>query len=214
MKYIILFISLLAPVLASAGPSTEVAWTPETLNRVKEADLVKGKKLAESCAGCHGENGVSAMSEYPSLAGQVANYTYKQLMDYAKGHRVNTLMTSIAGGLSEQDAADLAGWFSSLPRPAAKKADNELAKALKLVEAGDGKRIIPPCFTCHGGNGQGEKMDIPALAGQQADYTANTLLAYKKGERHNDIYSRMRLIVQQLSESEIRELAQYYQQME
>jgi cytochrome c553 len=214
MKPIMLFIFLVVPVLATAGPSTEVAWTPETLNRVKEADLVKGKKLAESCAGCHGENGVSAMSEYPSLAGQVANYTYKQLMDYAKGHRVNTLMTSIAGGLSEQDAADLAAWFSSLPRPAAKKADKELDKALKLVEAGDGKRIIPPCFTCHGNKGQGEKMDIPALAGQQADYTANTLLAYKNGERHNDIYSRMRLIVQQLSEAEIRELAQYYQQME
>ena len=82
-----------------------------------------------------------------------------------------------------------------------------------MVEQGDGKRILPPCFVCHGGKGQGEKQDIPALAGQQADYFARTLLEYKNGQRHNDIYSRMRLIAQQLSEEEIKELAQYYQQL-
>lgn len=94
-------------------------------------------------------------------------------------------MTSIAKGLTKQDAADLAAWFSSLP----------------------------PCFVCHGAKGRGEKQDIPALAGQQADYFARTLAAYKNGQRHNDIYSRMRLIAQQLSDAEIRELAQYYQQL-
>ena len=82
-----------------------------------------------------------------------------------------------------------------------------------MVEQGDGKRIVPPCFVCHGANGQGEKMDIPALAGQQADYLIKTLLEYKTGQRHNDVYSRMRLIAQQLSETEIKELAQYYQQL-
>ena len=56
-------------------------------------------------------------------------------------------------------------------------------------------------------------MDIPALAGQHADYLAKTLSAYKKGERHNDVYSRMRLIAQQLSDAEIKELADYYQQL-
>jgi len=35
---------------------------------------------------------------------------------------------------------------------------------------------------------------------------------YKTGQRHNDIYSRMRLIAQQLSETEIKDLAQFYQQ--
>jgi cytochrome c553 len=82
-----------------------------------------------------------------------------------------------------------------------------------MVEEGDGKRILPPCAVCHGANGQGEKMDIPALAGQRADYLAKTLLEYKSGQRHNDIYGRMRLIADELSETEIRELAQYYQQM-
>lgn len=56
-------------------------------------------------------------------------------------------------------------------------------------------------------------MDIPALAGQQAEYTINTLLEYKNGTRHNDIYSRMRLIARQLSDDEIKQLGELYQQM-
>jgi len=39
------------------------------------------------------------------------------------------------------------------------------------------------------------------------------LLDYKNDQRHNDIYGRMRLIAQQLSEEEIKELALYYQQL-
>jgi cytochrome c553 len=122
-------------------------------------------------------------------------------------------MTSIAKGLTEQDAADLAVWFGSLPAPQNKAVAQNLARAEKMVEEGDGKRILPPCFVCHGAKGQGEKMDIPALAGQQADYFSRTLSAYKNDQRHNDIYSRMRLIAKQLSDEEIKELAQYYQQL-
>ena len=122
-------------------------------------------------------------------------------------------MTGEAKKLSKQDAADLAVWFSSLPPQENKSSSQNLARAEKMVEHGDGKRILPPCFVCHGSKGQGEKQDIPALAGQQADYFTRTLLEYKNGQRHNDIYSRMRLIAQQLSEEEIKELAQYYQQL-
>ena len=56
-------------------------------------------------------------------------------------------------------------------------------------------------------------MDIPALAGQQAEYFEATLKEYKTGDRHNDIYSRMRLIAKQLTDEEIKDLAQYYLQL-
>lgn len=211
MKTFIFFLALVAPTLVFAGSSSSIAWTPETLNFVKRGNADKGKELAQQCAGCHGEQGVSEMPETPSLAGQLATYTYKELRDYAQDQRSHSIMTAIAKGLSEQDSADLAVWFSTL-KPAGGEGDKQLAKAEKMVEEGDGKRILPPCFVCHGGNGQGEKMDIPALAGQRADYLAKTLLEYKTGQRHNDIYSRMRLIAQQLSETEIKDLAQFYQQ--
>jgi len=222
MKRMLLLLALITPVAVNAEPSSQIAWTPEVLNLVKNGDLNKGKGLAESCKSCHGDKGQGMKEEtrdgetlpsIPALAGQVATYTYKQLRDYFNGSRSHDQMTGIAKGLTEQDAADLAVWFSSLPAQQNKASSQNLARAEKMVEQGDGKRILPPCFVCHGDKGQGEKQDIPALVGQQADYFARTLLAYKNGQRHNDIYSRMRLIAQQLSEEEIKELAQYYQQL-
>lgn len=212
MIRILLILSLISPALAQAEAPTQIAWDADTLNFVKKGDIKRGQELAQSCAGCHGEKGVSEVAEFPTLAGQVANYSYKQLRDYANGSRTHPLMSSIAQGLSELDSADLAVWYESLSLPVHKGAKKDLEVAENLVEKGDGKRIIPPCFACHGANGEGQKMDIPALAGQQAEYFEKTFLEYKKGERHNDIYSRMRLIAQQLSDNEIKALAQYYQQ--
>jgi cytochrome c553 len=222
MKRMLLLLACIAPVVVNAEPASQIAWTPEVLNRIKNGDINKGKALAESCKSCHGDKGQGikeetrgdeTLSAIPALAGQVATYTYKQLRDYLNGSRDHIQMNGVAKGLSEQDAADLAVWFNSLPAPQNKSNNRDFARAEKMVEQGDGKRILPPCFVCHGAKGQGEKMDIPALAGQQADYLTRTLLEYKSGQRRNDIYSRMRLIVQQLSVEEIRELAQYYQQL-
>ena len=222
MKRMLLLLAFIAPVVVCAKPSSQIAWTPELLNLVKKGNADKGKVLAESCKSCHGDKGQGMKEEtrddevlpaIPALAGQVATYTYKQLRDYLSGSRSHVQMTGVAKGLSEQDAADLAVWFSSLPRAENKSGSEKLARAEKMIEQGDGKRILPPCFVCHGSKGQGEKQDIPALAGQQANYFTRTLLDYKIGQRHNDVYSRMRLIAQQLSEDEIKELALYYQQL-
>ncbi|SJM89001.1 Cytochrome c4 [Crenothrix polyspora] len=224
-RMLVLMAALVAPILGHAVESgSQIAWTTETLKLVKKGNVEKGKSLAESCKSCHGEFGQGMSSEVvddetipaiPALAGQVANYTFKQLRDYFNGDRSNDSMTSIAKGLTEQDAADLAAWYAWLPAPKQKVGNNEkLAIAEKMVREGDGKRILPPCFVCHGANGQGEKMDIPSLAGQHADYFERTLLAYKNDQRHNDIYSRMRLIAKQLKDDEIKALARYYQNMQ
>ncbi len=215
--------ALLSPLAVPAQPPSNIAWTPETLNLVKKADASKGKLLAESCQSCHGSKGEGVAAEtrddevlpaIPALAGQLATYTFKQLRDYADGSRVNDSMKTIAQGLNEQQAADVAAWFASLPKSVIKSTEKITAKAEKMVTQGDGKRILPPCSVCHGSQGQGEKMDIPALAGQQSDYFIRTLLAYKNGDRHNDVYSRMRLISQQLNEAEIKELAVYYRNLQ
>jgi cytochrome c553 len=207
-------LGLFTASLVHAEPSSQVAWTPDKLNFIKQANSNNGKALATQCAGCHGDRGVSPSPDFPSLAGQLATYTYKQLLDYKNGQRIHKLMSSIAGGLNDQEMADIAAWYSSLPLPKNKADKKDLEIAERLVSEGDGKRTLPPCYTCHGSDGEGERMDIPALAGQQAAYFAATLIAYKNGERHNDIYSRMRIISQQLSETEIQELAQYYQQLQ
>ncbi len=215
MKHII-YLSLLGLFslsLAQAQPSSQIAWTPDKLNFVKRGNAEKGKQLTSNCAGCHGEQGVSQVPSNPSLAGQLATYTFKQLLDYKNGSRDHAVMSAMAAGLSEQDMADIAMWYSSLPAAKNSADTQSVAAAEFLVSRGDGKRTLPPCFACHGAKGQGEKQDIPALAGQQVEYLVTTLKAYKAGTRKNDVYSRMRILSQELSDEEINAVAKYYQQL-
>ena len=222
-RLLLILIALLVPITVLAQPSSLIAWTPQTLKLVKNGDLNKGKALSKSCQSCHGQTGEGMKAQQvdgetlpavPALAGQLANYTYKQLRDYFDGTRSHASMTAIAKGLSQQDAADLAAWYSSLTLPKNESKNEATNRAKTLATEGDNKRILPACFVCHGSSGAGEKMDSPMLAKQQADYLVSTLQEYKNGERHNDIYSRMRLIAQQLSEQDIKEIAQYYQQLD
>lgn len=211
MKNIILVAVLSAPVAAAAQPSSQVAWTAEQLNAVKAGNPQKGKELAQTCNGCHGASGISSMPGTPSLAGQLPTYMYKQLQDYANGDRQHAVMSGVAKTISQQDATDLSSWFASLPRAFQSANQAVYDNAEQLVKNGSNERLLPPCEVCHGGNGQGQKMDIPALSGQNADYLSAMLKAFKDGSRHNDIYSRMRSIAASLNDQEIDELGFYYQ---
>ncbi|PPD33807.1 MAG: cytochrome c4 [Methylomonas sp.] len=211
MKKIILTAALFLPVLAVAQPSSQVAWTADQLNFVKAGNAANGEKLAKQCAGCHGDNGISISASYPSLAGQLPTYLYKQLQDYNSGARQDPMMSGFAKNLSQQDAADLAAWFAAQPPAFQSNSPMVYELAEKLVKNGSRDRVLPPCEVCHGGDGKGQVMDIPALSGQNAAYVSYTLKAFKNGERHNDIYSRMRTIAESLSDQEIEELGFYYQ---
>lgn len=189
---------------AEAEPSSKVAWTPAVLDFVKKGDADRGKALSAPCAGCHNGTGTN-----PNLNGQLPTYLYRQLQDYKNGNRQDpaTIMNSMASALSDQDMADLAAWYG---KQAPMLGGGGAADATGIAQRGEGRRMEPACSSCHGGEGQGEKVDTPSLAGQSAAYLEATLLAYKSGQRANDIYSRMRLIAGKLSDAEIRQLAAYY----
>ncbi len=199
------------------APSTEVAWTPETMALIRSGNAQNGGQLAneQMCASCHGHAGIAQSGNWPSLAGQRAEYTYKMLQDYKNGNR-NTyhLMTVLAKPMSDQDMADIAAFYASFklpPVPVGTQIDKTLAdKAELLVMKGDGNRLLAPCMSCHGYKGEGNIIDTPALAGQTPEYFISTMQDYKTGKRHNDVYSRMRLIAHALSDQEIIELANYY----
>jgi cytochrome c553 len=63
------------------------------------------------------------------------------------------------------------------------------------------------CAGCHGETGKAVLADYPNLNGQNQRYLANSLRAYKTGERKN---SAMRAMVGTLTDAEIEELASYY----
>ncbi|MGR8941434.1 MAG: c-type cytochrome [Gammaproteobacteria bacterium] len=213
MNRLLLSLILATPALATAAPSSRVAWTAEQLNFVKGGNAQKGRELAVTCAACHGDIGISETSAFPSLAGQLPTYVFKQLQDYADASRDNPIMTGIAKGLSKQDMADLAAWFASQPQPPASYGSGAFKNAETLVTEGDNERLLVPCEVCHGNDGEGQKLDIPALAGQQAEYLSATLNAFKDGNRHNDVYGKMRLIATTLTDKEIEELGRYYQNL-
>lgn len=201
--------ALLAAGIVLAEPSTKVAWTPETLQRVKSGDPEKGRQLAENCQACHSADAANAATPNPYLNAQLATYLYRQLHDYKDGSRQGPIMTGVVAGLTEQDMADIAQWYSR-QKPVEPPSSAEPAGTPPLVSNGDSKRLIPPCGICHGWQGQGEAVDTPRLAGQKAAYLSQVLAAYQSSERHNDIYRRMRAMSERLSKEEIQALADYY----
>ena len=210
---LILFLATLA-CGAAAGPSSQVAWDRETLELLASGDAARGQQLAGQCGSCHGSEGTSPSPNWPSLAGQLPTYLYKQLKDYKDGNRQDALMSALVGNLSDQDMADLAAFYASQPLPPAKPSGDEAAT--KLVKIGDGQRLIPACNSCHGRSGQGNRVlerdiaTMPALTGQFPAYLEKTMLDYKSGKRGNDVYRRMRAITEQLTEAEIKALSEYY----
>jgi cytochrome c553 len=77
-------------------------------------DAAAGKQKAAMCAVCHGLNGLAKNPDAPNLAGDNVNYLVKQLKAFKSGERKNDQMSIIAGGLSDDDIANLAAWYSSL----------------------------------------------------------------------------------------------------
>lgn len=89
-------------------------------NLAAAADVVGNAKAAENkvamCIGCHGIPGYKAtfpeVYHVPMLGGQSARYIESALNAYKKGDRKNPSMRGIAAGLSDQDIADLAAYYS------------------------------------------------------------------------------------------------------
>lgn len=79
------------------------------------ADPVAGKKkVAGTCAVCHGLNGIAKLPEAPHLAGENAKYIIKQLQAFKSGARKHEQMSVVAKSLSDEDMANVAAWFASL----------------------------------------------------------------------------------------------------
>ncbi len=70
-------------------------------------------KAAQVCVACHGKDGVGLTPQYPTLAGQYADYIQRALTEYKKGGRKNPIMAGFAGQLTEADIEALAEYYSA-----------------------------------------------------------------------------------------------------
>jgi cytochrome c553 len=217
---------------AHAGKFLFVLWTASiagltTTNAAENVDRDAGAQLAGSgkspgvapCVTCHGIGRSRAPSNaFPLLVGQPAEYLYKQLNDYASGARQNPIMSPMAAALTEAERQNLAVYYGSLTPTANKSSPTTTGKAINssdtriartLVELGSQDKGIQGCRNCHGPAALGEPPLNPQLAGQYEPYTRAQLMAFRSGERHNDVAGVMREIASKLSEHEIALLAAY-----
>jgi cytochrome c553 len=202
------------PSEATAQPVTRVSWSPETFDELNRADRNNGERLAkERCVVCHTVEGNTPDPSIPRNLGQSRFALYKQLHDFKTGSRVNEAMSQVVADLDDRAIADLAAYYGALLRGAIDPERGSPfyvgAEIENLVVNGDFARGLPPCAACHS-IGVGGPIETPTLTGQYAQYLAAQLSGFASGQRHNDIYHRMRSVAAKLSENEIKLLAIYY----
>ncbi|MGB0084783.1 MAG: cytochrome c [Rhodomicrobiaceae bacterium] len=78
------------------------------------ADLAAGKKKAMQCTVCHGRDGIAVNPDAPNLAGEAASYIERQLKAFKTGERKQEIMSIVAQGLTDEDIANLAAWYSAM----------------------------------------------------------------------------------------------------
>jgi cytochrome c553 len=67
---------------------------------------------AAVCVACHGDNGVGITGQYPTLAGQHADYLEQALIEYRKGGRKNPIMGTFANQIKEEDIRVIARYYA------------------------------------------------------------------------------------------------------
>ena len=74
-------------------------------------------QVAQLCSSCHGKDGVGISGDYPTLAGQHADYLARALEEYQRGDRKNAVMPNFVAGLSASDLEAIATYYSKQTPP-------------------------------------------------------------------------------------------------
>jgi cytochrome c553 len=198
---------LAASAIANANEPAQAAY---------KGDPAKGQAIASTvCVACHAADGNSVVAANPKLAGQNADYLFKQMknfkaVDGKQPDRVNAVMNGMIMPYSEEQMRDLAAYFSaqSLKGEQAKNRDT-IPAGQKLYRAGDVAKGLPACAACHGPAGAGIPAQFPRIGGQYADYLEAQLKAFRDGVRANDPNKMMRMVALKMTDAEIKAVADY-----
>lgn len=180
-------------------------------------DAGAGESQVIACAACHGQDGASGLDgTYPNLAGQNEKYLLKQLQLIQTGDRYIPLMVGQLDGKTEQNLADMAAYYASLPGKLGQAAgdDEQIARAEMIYRGGIAKKNVAACSACHSPQGMGNaQAGFPRLSGQPSEYIIAQLTAYRESERGTDEYvgGMMRDTAHGLTDGEIAALADFIQ---
>ena len=179
------------------------------------ADVIKLDKAL--CVVCHGIGGRSSSPLFPRIAGQHAAYIEEELKEFKTHYRgdkdAQDYMWGWAGLLNDEEIKALAAYYEKQTPAPGIPVDPEIgAKGQEIFKKGIPSQGVPPCFACHGENGEGNGKatpPVPRLAGQNASYLVKQLKVYQGDKRPAGL--AMHVIVQTLTEEEMEQVAHYLQ---
>jgi cytochrome c553 len=192
--------AVLAAALFIVATSAFAAPHFTDLRRIQpiHGDAAAGAQKAPVCLACHGANGVSVAPTFPRLAGQRADYLYHRLVSFKRAdpkdpYYSKSPMTAIAATLSDEDARNLATYFSAqLPQVTDVPSPPPSAeKGAALFYAGDPTHGVPPCQGCHGVAASGvsspanQYLAYPSLRGQYGLYVIARLTSFRASLPHD-----------------------------
>ena len=214
--------------LIAAASLCVASFSVQAVITVPEYDANAGKQIATNvCAACHGVDGVSVVPAQPNLGGQNVKYLYKQLVNFKQGYRVNGIMQSQVANLSQQDLANVAGYYSEQAAWGVGLANPATAQeATKIFLGGDKSRGVIGCAGCHGPDAAGNVWAaFPRLGGQHAQYISTQLKLFRAAGREDDVTGddqkryndaakegekgMMQMVSSRLSDRDIRILSDY-----
>jgi sulfide dehydrogenase cytochrome subunit len=136
------------------------------------------KMLAETCFGCHGNDGASNGPAIPTIAGFSTEYLTETMKAYASGDIKSTIMGRIAKGYSDDEIEAMSKFFAAKEFVAApgQKFDAKLAKK-------GAKYHDKYCEKCHADGATSAEDDSGILAGQWTPYVKWSLEDYHNGNR-------------------------------
>jgi cytochrome c553 len=200
-----------ASALAAAGLIGQGATAQQ---KVPPGDPAKGQQIASTvCAACHSADGNSTVAANPRLAGQSAEYLFKQLTDLAKpagdkSGRENPVMSAMAMSLSEDDRRNVAAWYSSqAPKPSLARDKDSADLGQRIYRSGIPEKSVPACAGCHGPTGAGLPALYPRIGGQFSEYLVAQLKAFREGTRRNNL--PMQQIAFRMSDPEMSAVADF-----
>ncbi len=206
--------SLLVATLAVSG---FVSAAEHAAPAAAKADPAKGASLYDSgdaargipaCASCHGAAGNSTIVTNPRLAGQIGEYTHKQLVDFTTPNRNNPVMTTYAKALTDDEKKNIAAYLATTAaKPGAAKNKDTIELGKKIYRGGIASTGVAACASCHGPAGAGIPNQYPRIAGQHQDYTLAQLSNFKSGARKNSV--QMTALSKRMSDDEMKAVADY-----
>jgi len=185
------FYASLDPAQPSAANGAKVVAKPDPVQA--------GKAAAANCAGCHGEEGVSKTAGMPSLVGFDPKYFIAVMNAYKSGQRKHDMMKSLGAGIRDSDLNNIALYYA-LQKPAR-------AQTPAPGDEAAGKAAVAACSGCHGDQGVSGNPTTPSLAGQDAQYFAAAMRAYKDGSRND---ATMKGLAAALDDRTVRNMAAFY----